>query len=191
MQVGQRTALVTVGTTEFDELLEKIDTPSFAEVLLRFGYHKVLIQRGRGRYKFGRLFMRDEEEFQNHLQHGILISVIKFHPDLTEIINQSDLVVGHAGAGTVLEVAKAKKVSLIVVNPTLQDNHQEELARAIQSIGSDKCMIGHLDDILSPLQNLLMNNHSRGTFVQDDVMFPILDSRNFASILSEIVEIDE
>ena len=191
MQVCQKAALITVGTTEFDELLEKIDTPTFADVLLKFGYNKLVIQRGRGNYKFGRLFLREEDEFQSHLQGGLLISVMRFHPDLVEIIHQSDLVIGHAGAGTVLEVAKAKKVSLIVVNPTLQDNHQEDLARAIQSIGSDKCMIGHLDDILSPLQILLMNNHNRHAFVQDGIIFPILDSRNFASMLSEMVEVDE
>jgi UDP-N-acetylglucosamine transferase subunit ALG13 len=74
---------------------------------------------------------------------------------------------------------------LVVVNPTLQDNHQEELANAIVSMNSSKCAVARLNDVMTPLRDLIMNN-SNSSFVEDGILFPILDSSNFMGIVSDV-----
>jgi UDP-N-acetylglucosamine transferase subunit ALG13 len=44
----------------------------------------------------------------------------------------ADLVISHAGAGSVLEALHAHKSLLVVVNDSLMDNHQTELAHKMQ-----------------------------------------------------------
>ncbi|XP_061756221.1 UDP-N-acetylglucosamine transferase subunit ALG13 homolog isoform X2 [Nerophis ophidion] len=46
-------------------------------------------------------------------------------------MEQADLVISHAGAGSCLEALGAGKALLVVVNDKLMDNHQLELARQL------------------------------------------------------------
>ncbi|OTF81251.1 UDP-N-acetylglucosamine transferase subunit ALG13-like protein [Euroglyphus maynei] len=46
----------------------------------------------------------------------------------SKYLNDSDLIIGHAGAGTVLQVLRLNKSLLIIINDNLMDNHQKELA---------------------------------------------------------------
>lgn len=50
-------------------------------------------------------------------------------------IDQSDLVISHAGAGSCLDVLRKRKPLLVVVNEDLMDNHQTELAEQLQREG--------------------------------------------------------
>lgn len=52
----------------------------------------------------------------------------RYVPSLNAQINAADLVIGHAGAGTCMEVLAARKPMITVINPALMDNHQAELA---------------------------------------------------------------
>ena len=51
-----------------------------------------------------------------------------YKPSIESHILESDFIIGHAGAGTVLETLRHHKPLLIVVNDTLLNNHQQELA---------------------------------------------------------------
>ena len=48
-------------------------------------------------------------------------------PDMTE----SALLISHAGAGSILEGLRLRKLLLVVVNDQLMHNHQQELAHAL------------------------------------------------------------
>ena len=47
----------------------------------------------------------------------------------------ADLIISHCGAGTILEILKLGKKSIGVINTDLLDNHQVELAEAMQQKG--------------------------------------------------------
>lgn len=66
---------------------------------------------------------------------GIELEEYDLKSSILPDIEQADLVIGHAGAGTCLEVLKAGKPLIVVINDTLMDNHQTELSRALTSQG--------------------------------------------------------
>lgn len=58
------------------------------------------------------------------------VSITFFHlaPNIREYINDADLVISHAGAGSILETLDANKYLIVVTNNLLMHNHQLELA---------------------------------------------------------------
>lgn len=46
-------------------------------------------------------------------------------------MQSADLVISHAGAGSVLEALENRKHLIVVINDLLMDNHQVELARQL------------------------------------------------------------
>ena len=58
-----------------------------------------------------------------------------YKPSISEDIENADLVISHAGAGTATEVLDAKKALIVVVNESLMNNHQTELANKLTDDG--------------------------------------------------------
>ena len=52
-----------------------------------------------------------------------------------EVVDEADLVITHAGAGSIFEALQAKKTVVAVTNPVLMDNHQAELAKELERRG--------------------------------------------------------
>ena len=128
--MSSRRLLITVGTTEFNELLQSLDNDDFLQSLQRNNYQRETLQMGRGNYRLQRL-TADYAWIHYHIH----VESYAFKDSLLEDMRASDLVIGHAGAGTVLEVIVIlHKPMIIVVNNTLQDNHQSELANALQQL---------------------------------------------------------
>lgn len=143
-QISSRSknVFVTVGTTRFDELIAAITDPKVLDTLYCNGYHKLVLQIGRG-----------DEIDQEHIKQAkypIRVEQYRFKQSIRDDYNSADLVIGHAGAGTCLESLELKKRLLVVVNEKLHDNHQLELARKLQQLGHlQYCTPSGLFDVLS------------------------------------------
>jgi len=110
---------VTVGTTLFEDLVEEVSSKACLQALHRKGYSRLLVQHGKGK------------DVANKVDENISISSYDFKSTIQEDINNADLVISHAGAGSCLEVLEAGKKLLVVVNEKLMDNHQIELAKKL------------------------------------------------------------
>lgn len=112
---------VTVGTTQFDELVTRVLHPDMLEIMEAQGYTHLIIQIGRG------------PEPQIPTSQRIQITVYHLKESISSDIKDASLVISHAGAGSCLEVLHAHKPLIVVVNQKLMGNHQLELAEKLHS----------------------------------------------------------
>ena len=102
---------VTVGTTDFDALIRKMDelAPTLAD--------EVVAQIGRGRY------------VPAHMEH------FRFAPSLDPYYRRARMVVAHGGLGTMIEVLQWGTKLIGVSNPDRYDRHQDDLLSTLDSRG--------------------------------------------------------
>lgn len=99
---------VTVGSTDFDPLVARMDelTPSLGtEVMMQIGLGKYTPANAR---------------------------YFRFASSLDDYYDQAELIVGHGGLGTIVEALERGKKVICVVNPTTYDRHQEHLLRMFE-----------------------------------------------------------
>jgi len=117
-----RTIFVTVGTTLFDKLISATTSQTALEWMVQNGYTKLVLQYGKG----------SEPKIPTAASSKVLqIEQYRFRPTLDVDMQAADLILSHAGAGTVLEAMKFQKKLVVVINTELMDNHQTELAHAM------------------------------------------------------------
>ncbi|XP_014456786.3 UDP-N-acetylglucosamine transferase subunit ALG13 homolog [Alligator mississippiensis] len=119
-----KSAFVTVGTTCFDELIAAVSAAPCLRVLRGLGYGRLVLQIGRGTRAPRPVRAPD-----------FALEVFRFKDSLAEDLRQADLVISHAGAGSCLETLGEGKPLVVVINETLMDNHQLELARQLRRDG--------------------------------------------------------
>ena len=117
---------VTVGTTKFDGLVRAVDDDRCRALLLRQGYGSVTVQIGHGT-----VVPRDADGSAAPPS----MRYFRHKPSHEQDVADADLVISHGGAGTIMEVLRARKPLLVVVNNALMGNHQMELADALQARG--------------------------------------------------------
>lgn len=142
---SQRKAVfVTVGSTQFDKLVNRILKPDFVEQLSKLGFGRMVVQAGRSDYDPNQVRVLEDE-------HDFDIEVYDYKSSILEDAQEADLIIGHAGAGTCLEMLRLNKRLLIVVNDSLMDNHQAELA---DQLDRDKYAIKvtSMDELASKLE---------------------------------------
>ena len=116
----ERQVFVTVGTTEFDALIEAVDSDAAHAALAALGYTRVLFQVGRGSARpRGPAGSRSSR---------LPTACFDFAPSLDEHVGASALVISHAGAGSIMDALGRRKPLVVVANDALMDNHQTELA---------------------------------------------------------------
>lgn len=124
MSKSSYTVFITVGTTEFDQLIRRIDTEIFLQHAKFVGISKLIVQFGRGYY--------EPTYLQENCGHyGISATIYRFKDSLDADMENADVIISHCGAGSILEAVTKRKRLIVVVNSTLQDNHQIELAEAL------------------------------------------------------------
>jgi beta-1,4-N-acetylglucosaminyltransferase len=131
MKKKKKSVFVTVGTTSFDALVEAMDSEEMVQTLIERGYDSLTIQRGRGTYVPKHIVTSTSSERSS----AIKVQVVEFLPSLDAILKEASLVISHAGAGSVFESLSLGKPTLVVVNESLMDNHQVELAETLASLG--------------------------------------------------------
>uniref|UniRef100_A0A7S1VH43 UDP-N-acetylglucosamine transferase subunit ALG13 n=1 Tax=Grammatophora oceanica TaxID=210454 RepID=A0A7S1VH43_9STRA len=121
----KKTIFVTVGTTKFDLLIEGVTTPEALQWMNKNGYTHLIIQYGKG------------TKPRSSLDDAGLLTVetYDFKSSLGADMAAADLVLSHAGAGTVMEALRLGKRLVVVINTALMDNHQTELAHAMAKRG--------------------------------------------------------
>jgi beta-1,4-N-acetylglucosaminyltransferase len=108
---GHTVIFVTVGTSDFDQLVERIDE------LAPFLHDQVLVQIGNGKY-----IPRNCEYF-------------RFAPSLAPYYDEADVVVAHGGLGTTMEVLEKGKKLICVENTTCIDDHQTDILGVLAGEG--------------------------------------------------------
>lgn len=118
--MGKR-VFVTVGTTQFNQLIETIlQDPNVIQTLINsLNIDKIILQIG-------------SSEMPSHDNISIPIEYYKYKNSIEHDIRQADIVISHAGAGTILQVLEAQKPLLVVINEKLMNNHQIEIAHAME-----------------------------------------------------------
>jgi len=101
---------VTVGTTEFDDLIKVVDETCGNEI----GMKIVAQVSSSSRYK------------------PVNIDYFEFSKDIESFIDKADIIVTHAGAGSVYSMLEKGKKLIVVPNLSRVDQHQAELANYVQ-----------------------------------------------------------
>ncbi|KAL3464080.1 glycosyltransferase family 28 C-terminal domain-containing protein [Aspergillus heterothallicus] len=145
-QTSTKLCFVTVGATaSFLLLLESILNSVFLESLSRHDYTHLLIQYGEDGQSIFDDFTTKRPLGHPDL-HGIVLdgfdfkqsgldSEIRLAKAKPSENRSSGLVISHAGSGSILAALRFGVPLIVVPNPTLQDNHQEELADVLQQEG--------------------------------------------------------
>ena len=100
---------VTIGSTDFDPLIEKMD-----ELAPHLG-DEVVMQIGNGVYA---------------PKHA---TTFRFALSLDNYYDAADMIVAHGGLGSIMEALERGKKLVCVVNPTTYDRHQEHLLRIFEA----------------------------------------------------------
>ncbi|VDP93291.1 unnamed protein product [Echinostoma caproni] len=135
------TVFVTVGTTQFDDLVVEVNKPSFHIALWLIGYRKLIVQYGNGTIIPESPSAESIKEVFERLKcHGtkrdiqpLVLEAFRFKSDLESEFLAASLVISHGGAGTCLRALTpgGERRLIVVINETLMGNHQEELASAL------------------------------------------------------------
>jgi beta-1,4-N-acetylglucosaminyltransferase len=123
---------VTVGTTRFDKLVSSATSKVALAWMERQGFSSLTIQYGKG--------AQPEVDPNELCRSSLNIQSYDFRPSLKTDMENADLILSHAGAGTVMEVLRMHKKLIVVINTQLMDNHQTELAGAMADRGH-LCMV--------------------------------------------------
>lgn len=131
---GDCSCFVTVGTTSFDSLVEIVSSSDEVHGALRsLGITRLVLQIGRGGVE-----PPSDTTLKPSKDNGkrlLPVEWFRFAPTLEEHMQSAALVISHGGAGSIMEALANKKPLVVVTNDALMDNHQEELACALDIRG--------------------------------------------------------
>lgn len=131
-----KTLFVTVGSTKFEKLINKILKTDILNLLKSFNFKKIILQVGAGvhddddlfNFKEKNTFSTSNNEIVKFFKENVEVIAYRYKSSIKEDMQNADLVISHAGSGSVLESLEANKKLIVVVNDALMDNHQLELA---------------------------------------------------------------
>ncbi|KAJ5769995.1 uncharacterized protein N7511_002046 [Penicillium nucicola] len=127
---------VTVGATApFEKLVEQVLSPQFLETLAQRHYTHLLIQYGKhGSEAFHSFAIGNQSDY------GLTVGGFDSKPSIDQELlmttergpQDRGLIISHAGTGSVLSALRLGTPLIVVPNPDLADNHQEQLGQILQ-----------------------------------------------------------
>ncbi|KAI9346199.1 glycosyl transferase [Obelidium mucronatum] len=138
-----KTLFVTVGTTRFDALIEQVSNNSFLKTLsLEAGFDTLWIQHGNSPFALPQhtsstTTLHDTTgnttcfSFGESTNKTLAVTWFPFTSSLAPFLKHADLVISHAGTGSILETFSFKKPLIVIPNAALMHNHQLELAKQL------------------------------------------------------------
>lgn len=121
------TLLVTVGSTSFAALTDFVMSDAALIALYKLGFQHVIVQHGTH-------IPRTVSATTNAIDQKPKLTKFAYTQTLNEHMSAASIIISHAGAGTILEVIDRGKPLIVVINSTLMDDHQTELARAMEDL---------------------------------------------------------
>ncbi|CAF0908360.1 unnamed protein product [Brachionus calyciflorus] len=121
---------VTVGTTKFERLINKILEEDILELAKKLHFKTIILQIGSGNHQDQNLksLSDDRNACIKFNKNGLEIEAYRYKSSLKDDLLKADLVISHAGSGSIIESLENDKKLLVVCNEDLMDNHQFELA---------------------------------------------------------------
>ena len=145
--------LVTIGTTAFDSLIERIDKvfPKSSDVLF---------QIADGKYK------------------PVNFPFITFVDNIDEYYQKARLIICHAGAGTVYQLLEMGKKIIVVPNMNRSDPHQRELADYISNnkYGLISDSLTDIHQKVAEAESFVPRKYNRPAFKGGELLLKIINS---------------
>ncbi|GLC43935.1 hypothetical protein PLESTB_000211400 [Pleodorina starrii] len=132
MLSATKSVFVTVGTTKFEALVERVDSLELLRALKSKGYTSIIIQKGNGAYCPSVIVPKGQTKATTE---GVQVEYFDYSPSLASYIASAALVISHAGSGSIFETLTAGVPLIVVPNPLLMDNHQVELGEQLADMG--------------------------------------------------------
>ncbi|KAL1953405.1 hypothetical protein VTO42DRAFT_2844 [Malbranchea cinnamomea] len=162
---------VTVGATaSFNALVQEVVSAPFLEALRANHYTHLVVQYGQGGESVYQAF-KDAYGREVEEKYGVYVwgfdykvaglkeefKAVKVNPEQRR---EEGVVISHAGTGTILEVMRFGIPLVVVPNPELMHNHQEELAKQLESVGYVlHGRLGNLHTILNQVEDFRVRLH--------------------------------
>lgn len=196
MNSHPKTVFVTCGATvPFPQLIEVVFSPKVVEELVNLGFKRIIVQFGRNyRDSFTQLIDVDHSlpphqtylGFDGNPVHGVCrgssgkLETIGFEYStkiLDVIQKNADIVISHAGTGSILDSLRLGKPLIVCVNDTLMDNHQQQIA---DQFASSKYLWACLPKVNELIQCLKRSQYEKME------PFPSTYNKNFETALLDL-----
>jgi beta-1,4-N-acetylglucosaminyltransferase len=145
---------ITVGTTEFDSLIKTVD-----EAAMKLSHCNIIAQRS-----------SSSNYIPSNIEHFM------FSENIDSYIESADLIVTHAGAGSVYSMLEIGKNLIVVPNLSRVDQHQLELANYVEShnFGKACTSLEELPLLLSTFKNRVFNKYEKDDFFGAELIKSLL-----------------
>ncbi|KAK6434529.1 N-acetylglucosaminyldiphosphodolichol N-acetylglucosaminyltransferase catalytic subunit alg13 [Oleoguttula sp. CCFEE 5521] len=151
----QKIAFLTTGATAtFPALIEAAVSPSFLEALAAQRYTELAVQHGAdGQQLYDKLVSRAESAGTGVKVTGFALDKTGLgrHMRRAQSSNNAEegVVIAHAGSGTILDAMRTGVPTIVVPNPSLLEDHQQELADELEA--REYVVKGRVEDLAGAL----------------------------------------
>lgn len=201
---GGKLALLTVGSTEFRPLVDAALSQPVLDALRAYGCTRFIVQYGKQeRPSVGNASATGSASSSSQLQLQLQVELHAFMGDIEEKMVEADLVLCHAGAGSILAALRGPALSplplpssvnekqrhlVIVPNDTLMDAHQSELAEEMHRHGW--AVVATPSTLAATIRELRGSSVTEKDAVSSsNASFPPFDPSKIQSILDETLGI--